>query len=290
MLNKLTSNVFYLSLNHDTDRPNLGCVVGQDAALLIDAGNSPMHAKSFLDDVLHTIDVPIKYVVITHWHWDHVFGLQSLPFYSIGHELTQEKLKWMQTLSWEDDALDLRVQTGEEIAFCRDMIKKEMPSRHDLTITLLAETYKDKLKIDLGNQIVELHHVESDHAEDSTIIYIPNEKVLFLSDCLSPDLYSGEWSYSLGKLERLLHKIKTFEADTYLEGHHIPETKEEFWSYYNELLEIGAIVAQTMDKDKAYDLFYQERKMKPTEEQQELIQYFVNGNKKESSFKTIIDK
>ena len=39
MLNKLTSNVFYLSFNHDTDRPNLGCVVGQDAALLIDAGN-----------------------------------------------------------------------------------------------------------------------------------------------------------------------------------------------------------------------------------------------------------
>jgi len=281
MLNKLTSNLFYLPFDHDTDRPNLGCVVGQDFALLIDAGNSPMHAKCFLDSVLQTIDVPIKYVVITHWHWDHVFGLQSLPFHSIGQELTQEKLKWMQTLSWEDVALDLRVQTGEEIAFCRDMIKKEMPSRHDLTITLLSETYEDTLTINLGNQLVELHHIESEHAKDSTIIYIPNEKVLFLSDCLSPDLYSGEWSYSFSKLKSLLQKIKTFEVDMYLEGHHIPETKEEFWSFFNELLAIGAIVSRARDKEKGYDLFYQERKIKPTEEQQTLIQYFVNGNIKE---------
>lgn len=281
MLHQLTSNVFYSAFNHDTDRPNLGCVAGQESALLIDAGNSPMHAKSFLEDVSQTIYVPVKYVVITHWHWDHVFGLQSLPFHSIGQELTQEKLKWMQTLSWEDDALDRRVQIGEEIAFCCNMIKKEMPSRGDLTIPLLAETYQEQLTIDLGNQPVELHHVESEHAKDSTIIYIPNEKVLFLSDCLSPDVYSGEWSYSFSKLERLLHKIKTFEADIYLEGHHTPETKEAFWSYFNELLAIGAIVSQTRDTHKAYDLFYQERKKKPTEEQQELIQYFVNGNKKE---------
>lgn len=281
MLHKLTTNVFFLPFNSATDRPNLGCIVGQDTALLIDAGNSPKHAELFLDYVSKTIDVPIKSVVITHWHWDHVFGLQALPFHSIGQELTQEKLKWMQSLSWEDDALDLRVKTGEEISFCRNMIKKEMPSRAHLTVTLLSETYRDNLTIDLGHQFVELHHVDCDHANDSTIIYIPNEKVVFLGDCLSPDFYSGEWSYSLSKLKRLLHKIKTFDVHIYLTGHHRPETREEFWSYFNELLAIGAIVGQSTEKDKAYDLFHQERKKRPSMEQQTLIQYFVNGTKKE---------
>lgn len=185
MLKQLTPNVFYFPFNHDTDRPNLGCVAGQDAALLIDAGNSPRHARSFLDEVSQTIGVPIKYVAITHGHWDHVFGLQSLPFYSIGQALTQEQLKRMQALSWEDEALDSRVHTGEEIAFCSEMIKKEMPSRHDLTIPLLAETYQDKLTIDLGQQLVELHHVESDHAvEQQTLIqyFVNGNKKLSKAD------------------------------------------------------------------------------------------------------------
>ncbi|GGG03273.1 hypothetical protein GCM10010913_26330 [Paenibacillus aceti] len=56
--------------------------------------------------------------------------------------------------------------------------------------------------IDAGNspghaRVVELHHVESDHTVDSTIIYIPHEKVLFLSDCLSPNI--GRMIYFMRK-------------------------------------------------------------------------------------------
>ena len=48
---------------------------------------------------------------------------------TICHEKTNKKLKEMSLLNWDDEALDERVKKGEEIEFCADMMKLEMPNR-----------------------------------------------------------------------------------------------------------------------------------------------------------------
>ncbi|HAK42137.1 MAG TPA: hypothetical protein DCM59_04740 [Clostridium sp.] len=38
-----------------------------------DAGNSPTHADSLLSKLEKMKFPPIKYVVMSHYHWDHIF-------------------------------------------------------------------------------------------------------------------------------------------------------------------------------------------------------------------------
>ncbi|WP_375345892.1 MBL fold metallo-hydrolase [Priestia megaterium] len=135
MLKKLTDHVYYFPHSEETDRPVLGLICGEKYSFIVDAGNSPAHASLFLEEVEKMGVPPIKGVAITHWHWDHTFGIHAMNKYTISHHLTKKKLAYLKTLRWDDDALDKRVQEGEEIEFCRDMIKKEMPCRDTLIFT-----------------------------------------------------------------------------------------------------------------------------------------------------------
>lgn len=67
---------------------------------------------------------PIRLVILTHWHWDHIFGMKTMNRLTISHQDTKDIIEHLKTLKWDDASLDERVDTGEKIAFCRDMIKR----------------------------------------------------------------------------------------------------------------------------------------------------------------------
>lgn len=280
MLKKLTNKVYYLPHYSETDRPALGLICGDSYSVIVDSGNSPSHASDFLN-LVEKLDVPpVKFVVITHWHWDHIFGMKTMDLLTISHEETKKKLEYLKTLNWDDAALDARVETGEEIEFCRDMIKREMPTREHLELRVPDVTFTDKIEIDLGGVNCVVEHVGGVHAQDSSIVYIPDEKIMFLADCLYQDFYSGEWSYDLNELIMLLEKIKKYDTNWYVLGHQDPKNHEEMWSFLNDLTSIGEIVGQEVSLDQAITRFNEIRKTNPSEEELEFIQNFVNGNNK----------
>ncbi|WP_226036602.1 MBL fold metallo-hydrolase [Aquibacillus saliphilus] len=280
MLKKIADRVYYMPHYSETDRPALGLICGENFSLIVDSGNSPEHAKDFLKLAKQMDIPPIKLVVITHWHWDHIFGIKTMDYLTISHDDTKKKIDYMKTLKWDDASIDKRVETGEEIEFCRDMIKSEMPTRDHLELKAPDVTFKDKIEIDLGGITCVVEHVGGVHAHDSSIIYIPKEKVIFLGDCIYQDFYSGNWSYDKNELGNLLDKIKKYEVNYYVLGHQDPKTHEEMWRFFDELTTIGEIVGNEITLDKALTRFNEVQKNKPNEEQLEYIQNFVNGNQK----------
>lgn len=280
MLKKLTSKVYYMPHYSETDRPALGLICGDTYSLVVDAGNSPAHAKDFLN-LLANMDIPpVKFVAITHWHWDHTFGIQTMGLLTISHEETKKKLEYLKTLNWDDASLDARVETGEEIEFCRDMIKREMPSRNHLELQVPDITFNRKIEIDLGGVICIMEHVGGVHAQDSSIIYIPDEKIMFLGDCIYQDFYSGKWSYDKDELAILLDKIKKYDVNLYVTGHQDPKTREEMWDFFDDLMNIGEIVHNEVIFDNAVLKFKETREVMPSEEQREFIQNFIDNNLK----------
>lgn len=280
MLKRLTERVYFKPHFQQTDRPALGLINGDNFSLVVDAGNSPNHAKEFLESAEKMDISPLKFLAITHWHWDHVFGIPTMELVTLSHIETKKKIDYLCTLKWDDDSLDMRVETGEEIEFCRDMIKREMPERKNLRLKSPTLSFSDKIEVDLGNLTCIIEHVGGVHATDSSIVYIPEEKVMFLGDCLSPDFYSGEWSYDSRELHRLLEKISKYEVAYYVTSHNEPETYKELWEYLNMLKEIGEIVG-TEISIISVKVRYQEKKNKtPNEEEINIIEYFINGNKK----------
>ena len=68
-------------------------VVGNNKTLMIDAGNSEDHANYFIQKTLKQENVTPDMVVLTHWHWDHIFGLPALP-HAVSIASAKPERKW----------------------------------------------------------------------------------------------------------------------------------------------------------------------------------------------------
>lgn len=282
MLEKLTENIYLMPHEDNTDRPAIGLICGSEASLVVDAGNSEKHAKDFLREAKKVINSPLKYVVLTHWHWDHVFGAETMGVDIISHVLTNEQLKKIKKLSYEDKFLDERVDNGEEIEFCRDKMKLELSNeeRKNIKIKLANIVFKEKLTIDLGGITAVIQNVAGDHAEDSSIIYIPEKKVTFLGDSLCENIYMGEWSYSRKKIFPLIDKIKQFDTDIFVAAHYNVESTDETYQFFNEIKRFGDLVDEEIDEEKVYEKYVINYGCSPDEDEKYYIKTFTNGNKK----------
>jgi glyoxylase-like metal-dependent hydrolase (beta-lactamase superfamily II) len=149
----------------------------------------------------------------------------------------------MAGLDWSDAALDERVAAGLEIDFCRDMMKLELPDRSGLSLRPPEITFTHQVELDLGGITTQLIPVGGDHAADSVIVYVPAERVAFISDCLAPDLYQQPPSYTTARLFSLIDRLLACEADFYLFGHSSePMTRSELLTYTTRLKIIGQAV------------------------------------------------
>jgi len=72
---------------------NLGLIVGSRGALLVDTGSSPAQGRTLRSSVGTVTDRPLTAVVVTHWHYDHAFGLAAFPDVpKIAHESVRFRL------------------------------------------------------------------------------------------------------------------------------------------------------------------------------------------------------
>lgn len=281
MLNKISERVYYMDYVQQGDRPVLGLVVGDDCCLVIDGGNSKEHAEEFLSYVKKLDVPPLKYLLLTHWHWDHVWGIETMNLINIIHKDSNEKINWMRNLKWTDEDISERVKSGEEIAFCEEHIKIEHPSNdRKISIPKAHIIFDGDIEIDLGGVKVKAEHINADHSDDCCLVNIKGEKIVFMGDAMYLDMYNGPWSYSKEKLYKLLDKLKSYEGDYYIPAHHPKYTGEKFSEFIDYIKNIGDIVSSSVDYDEAIKNFITINGKEPSNEEIEDIKTFIEGNKK----------
>lgn len=278
-IEQIGNRVWYMTPVSETDRPVLGMVVGRNKTLMIDAGNSENHARYFVSELRKRGIPGPDLVALTHWHWDHIFGLSALAdAVSIASTATKTEMVKLLPLSWSDEALDARVKEGTEIQFCADAIKKEFASQREIRIVLPDIGFENRLEIDLGGVHCILQRVGGSHASDSVVVYVQEEKILFLGDCIYSDIYSKNRNYKIDETLQMLDRLAAFDAETYVISHGQPMSKEQFDQEATTLSAIAALTDRLKGNIQGVTEAYQksvEREL--TEDELLVIHEFAMG-------------
>lgn len=219
MLRQITSRAWFLPNDHATDRPCLGYVRGDRYALMIDAGNSPAHHQLFLDQ-LTAAGLPVPdAVAITHSHWDHTYAMCAAAAPTLVNHKTQEHLLQMSRWPWTLPAMEERLRTREDILFCHECILKEYPDLSVIRVVPGDVVYHHRLSLDLGGIHAELIHLENSHADDCSIVYIPEEKLVFLGDITCDDLHHEPRCIHQARYDKLRQSLTELDFTRSVEGH-----------------------------------------------------------------------
>lgn len=216
-LKQINDHVFYFPHEQRRDRPVLGYVLGDVFSVAIDAGASADHVNLFYD-ALSRANLPIpRYTAITHWHWDHTFGMHAVKGETIAHRNTVSKL------------LEMR-ESDDVFFYGDDRMRQEYSSPEGITIVLPDILFDDQYMLDLGGIHCQLTKIPSPHSNDATTILVPEHKVLFLGDAISPDYFNNS-TYDADDLRKMTAWLEACDFETCLLGHSVPLTKAELMAY-----------------------------------------------------------
>lgn len=226
-LKPLTPRIAYLPAQAETDRPVLGYIKGERLALMVDAGNSAAHVAQF-NRAVQAAGLPLPdFAALTHWHWDHTFGMHALACRSIAGALTNAQLREVARWQWTDQAMQQRLLSGEDIEFCDTCIRLEYPDRGQIRVVTADLEFSGELVLDLGGIHAVLRSIPNPHAPDGVLVHVPEEGVLFIGDADCPDFYANQGRYDPQKLRELIALLESLDFATYVPGHDEPVSRAD---------------------------------------------------------------
>jgi cyclase len=225
---------------------NAAIVINESDVLVVDSHTTPAGAWALLQELKRITSKPVRYVVNTHFHVDHVHGNQiySKDVEIIAHEFTREMIAAGK--SWSGRAYDQVVgSVPDQIARLEQQIREtaDPAARAELarqlrirqgflaatkavTPTPPSLTLTNRVTLFKGKREIRLLFLGRGHTGGDVVVYLPKEKVLMSGDLLlrtvpyMGDCHPEEW---IETLERL----KALEFDVILGGHGEPFRERE---------------------------------------------------------------
>ena len=229
-------------------------IVNEEDVLLVESHISPAAAYAVVDEIEALTDKPVRYVVNTHYHFDHAHGNQIYPpdVHVIGHEVTREMLvgggsmgrsyqSFLGGLPAQITALEERIEGIEDEeerteAEGRLAYMKNFQAGLDATVpTGPNTTLSERMTLFRGDREIRLLFFGRGHTGGDVVVYLPAERVVVTGDLLVPALpYMGD-----GYLEewvQTLEHLKGLDFDWVLPGHGNPFQGKERITYLQDYL------------------------------------------------------
>jgi glyoxylase-like metal-dependent hydrolase (beta-lactamase superfamily II) len=204
---KVSEHVYYVqglpgiaSEQNEGYNSNAGFVVTNDGVIVIDALGTVPLGYEFIKAIRSVTDKPIKRVIVTHYHADHVYGLQA--FKEIGAEIWAHR-DGQQYIDGEGRA---RLEQRQ-----RDLF----PWVNQQTRIVKADRWLDADEaFTFGGLHFEMIYMGPAHAPDDMVIVVREDQVFFSGDIIFTgripfvgEADSKRWLLTMGKLLALKPKL-----------------------------------------------------------------------------------
>ena len=142
-LERLTERIWIFPFEEERDRPILGYIRGDHWSLAVDAGHSSAHTEDFYRALSYE-DLPLPTLtVLTHWHWDHTFGMHAVNGLTMANQRTNSALTSIRdeiTSSGRDHFLSLDYK-----------IRNEYVGNREIVVNNADMVFSGEILLDAGN-------------------------------------------------------------------------------------------------------------------------------------------
>lgn len=177
---------------------NVGVVIGPESVCVIDSRSNHPDADELLAELRMLTQLPIRFLINTHMHWDHTFGNSRFaPATILGHEDCRRRL----------------VEDGEEMRqelLAADWVPEEARAAFVAAEIVPPEvTFKDSMTLHLEDRRLDLTWLGRGHTDNDVVITV--DEVCFAGDLVEEgappafgDSFPDDWVSTLGRLTEIV--------------------------------------------------------------------------------------
>ena len=185
-------------------------------------------AKTYIEEIQKITKAPIKYVIYSHSHYDHIAG--GKPFKDLGATFIAHKNAKARIVALKPD-----------------------------DVVVPDQVVDNKKVIKLGGTTLELLYVGKNHSDSTLVMRLPKEKIIFTVDWipLQAIQFRGMADNYLPDIEEGLKKVIAMDWEKLIAGHPGPGgrqtgTKDDARNQLAYLQELSAAVKKAVDEGKSY--------------------------------------
>jgi glyoxylase-like metal-dependent hydrolase (beta-lactamase superfamily II) len=189
----------------------------------------PQAAKTYIDEIRKVTDAPIRYLIYSHHHYDHIAG--GKPFKDAGATIVAHR-----------------------------RAKERLTELNGLDVVIPDEVVDKQRTIELGGTSLQLVDTGRNHSDSSLVMFLPKEKIIFAVDFNSlgavpsrlavNDSYPTEW-------EESLKRTLALDWERQIPGHPGPGgrlgTKKDMEQQLAFMTDLSGEVKKASDAGKCFD-------------------------------------
>jgi glyoxylase-like metal-dependent hydrolase (beta-lactamase superfamily II) len=263
-------------------RCNAAVIVNQNDVVVVDTQLRPSWAAEVISDIRKITDKPVRYVINTHWHRDHVQGNQVyLETFGPGVRIIQHEFTREDQI--KNQPIELKIRAPEEISRLEELIRADKDEKGNpldaVGLSQLAEllaarkayfsevpniavtpgtlTFAKRMVLYDGGREIDLCYFGFAHTRGDTIVYLPAEKVVITGDVSQVGVPDTRTSYPVEWLG-VLQSLDSLDWTINIPGHGKVQNGKEainsFMSYLNDLVSgVKTAVARNLTEDQTVE-------------------------------------
>lgn len=211
---------------------NIGISTGEDGVFMIDDQFSPLTSK-ILAAIGKISDKPVKFLINTHWHYDHTGGnenLGNMGVVIVAHDNVYERLSTDQFMK----AFNKHITASPKAA-------------------LPVVTFNDQVTFHMNGLHIKAHHVKNAHTDGDSIIFFKDVNIVHAGDTFFNGFYPFIDAGANGSIYGMIDSAATLltlvdDKTKIIPGHGPLANKQDLQNFHDMLVQVVKAVKPLTEK------------------------------------------